>query len=53
MKILTKLKSWDLFKSRFENLSKFKNLVKVWNAGTIEKPNFLTFNFRIVFTRLK
>ena len=50
IKILTKLKSWNLLKSRFENLFKSK---KIQNTRTIKKPNFLTFNAKIVFTKLK
>lgn len=36
IKILTKLKDWNLLKSRFENFFKSKNFIKVQNASIIK-----------------
>ena len=49
VKILAKSKSWNLFKIRFRNLSKFK---KVQSIVTIKKLNFFTLNTRLAFTKL-
>ena len=50
VKISTKLKSWNLLKSKSRNLFNFK---KIQNTGVIEKPNFLISNTRVVFIKLR
>ena len=50
VKILAKLKSLNLSKSRSKNLFRFK---KVQNIGTIREFNFLTPNTRVGFTKLR
>ena len=50
VKIFAKSNSWNLPKFKFGNLSQSK---KVHITGTINKYNFLIFNTRVVFTKLK
>ena len=50
VKILTLSKSQNLFKSMSRNLFKSK---RFQNTGIIRKPNFLTPNTKIIFTKLR
>ena len=47
---MAKLKSGNLLKSKSRNLSKFN---KVQSTDIIEKSNFLIFNARVSFTKLR
>ena len=53
VKNLTKLLSQNLPKPKSGNLIKFKNFIKVQSASTINKPNSLILNTRVVFTELR
>ena len=50
VKILVKLKSRNLPKSKSENLSRSK---KAQSTSDIRESNFLTFNTKKVFTKLR
>ena len=50
IEILAKPKSWSLLKFQFKHLPRFKN---VQSISIIEEPNFLTFNAKVIFTKLK
>ena len=41
-----------MHKSKFRNLSKSKNLIKIQSISIIKKLNFLIFNIRITFINL-
>ena len=49
IKILTKLKSWNLPKFRSKNLTRFKKVQKI---DIVKKCNLLTSNTRIVFAKV-
>ena len=49
-KILVKFKNRNLSKSRSRKLFTSK---KIQNTSTIKKPNFLTLNTKVVFTKLR
>ena len=50
VEILAKLKNQNLLKFRFKNLFRCK---KIQNTRNIKESNFLTYNTRVVFTKLK
>ena len=50
VKILAKLKSWNLPKSKSENLFKSN---KVQNTSATQELNFSIYDAKIVFTKLK
>ena len=50
IEILVKLKNRNLFKFRFINLFKFK---QVQSTSIIKESNFLSSNIRIVFSKLR
>ena len=53
IKILAKLKNWNLPKSKFRNLLRSKIFIKFQNISTSKQLNFLILNTKVVFNKLR